>query len=114
LVRIYLNGLVIADTAEFRILYPKVRFNEFCRREKAEDGGIALVEIPAFLCTRRSSLANKPAPTAAAPPVRRPLFIKERRFTGRLVLLTGFSIVVLPVLPLSDDGFPDKSTRRSH
>src|SRR5271169_5239114 len=37
--------------------------------------------------------ADKPAPTAAAPPARRPLFIKERRSTGRIVLLTGFFIV---------------------
>src|SRR5580704_6995453 len=42
--------------------------------------------------------ANKPAPIVAAPPARRPLFIKERRSTERLVLLRGFSIQVLPVL----------------
>src|SRR5277367_6934951 len=48
--------------------------------------------------------ANKPAPTAAAPPARRPLFIKERRSTGSLVLLTGFFIVA-PLVPiLGDDG----------
>src|SRR5271156_631494 len=32
--------------------------------------------------------ANNPAPTVAAPPASRPLFIKERRSTERVVLLT--------------------------
>src|ERR1700733_14895465 len=58
-----------------------------------------------LLCARAEvPWANKPAPTAAAPPVRRPLFINERRSTGRLVLLTGFSIIDLPVLTSSENG----------
>src|ERR1700733_14059186 len=63
-----------------------------------------LLRYPLFCARAEAPLANKPAPTAAAPPVRRPLFIKERRSTGRLVLLTGFSIIDLPVLTLSEDG----------
>ena len=38
--------------------------------------------------------ANKPAPTAAAPPVRRPFFIKERRSTERVVVLIGFVMMM--------------------
>src|ERR1700677_1376063 len=50
-------------------------------------------------CARaEDAFANKPAPTVAAPPASKPLFIKERRSTERFVLFTGFSIVVLPDL----------------
>src|SRR6202789_2325889 len=39
--------------------------------------------------------ASNPTPTVAAPPASRPLFIKERRSTERVVLLTDFFMIYL-------------------
>jgi hypothetical protein len=52
--------------------------------------------------------ANKPTPTVAAPPARRPLFIKERRSTGRLVLLTGFFMFAPTIGEIKDFCFSNK------
>src|SRR5271155_4116399 len=56
--------------------------------------------LPRSCARAEVPFANKPAPTAAAPPARRPLFIKERRSTERLVLLTGFFIIA-PLVAIS-------------
>jgi hypothetical protein len=55
-VRVYLNGEVTADTAQLCVLYPKICFDQFCRRQKPEDGGIASTEPTSFLGTGRSSI----------------------------------------------------------
>jgi hypothetical protein len=41
LTRVNLNRGIIADAAEFCILYPKVRFDELGSREEAKDGGVS-------------------------------------------------------------------------
>jgi hypothetical protein len=56
LVWVYLNGFVIADTTQFRILCPKIRLDQFRRRQKPEDGGIALIKTTRFLRTGQSSI----------------------------------------------------------
>jgi hypothetical protein len=56
LVRVYLYGWILADTAQFRILCPKVRLDQFRRRQKLEDGDIARTERTAFLCTGQGSI----------------------------------------------------------
>src|SRR6202046_4162293 len=66
------------------------------RRMAASPG----LSLPRSCARAEVPFANKPAPTAAAPPARRPLFIKERRSTGRIVLLTGFFIVA-PLVPIA-------------
>ena len=50
------GGWVVADPAEFGILYPKVRLDQFRRCEKPEDGCIARVESAAFLRSGRSCI----------------------------------------------------------
>src|ERR1700727_1061780 len=66
------------------------------KRRMAASPGLSL---PRSCARAEVPFANKPAPTVAAPPARRPLFIKERRSTGRIVLLTGFFIVA-PLVPI--------------
>ena len=56
LVRVYLNGWIVADTTQFRILCPQVGLDQFCRRQKLEDGDIAGPERTASLCTGQSCI----------------------------------------------------------
>src|SRR5277367_4781038 len=70
------------------------------RRMAASPG----LSLPRSCARAGVPFANKPAPTAAAPPARRPLFINERRSTGRWVLLTGFFMIALPISDLFELG----------
>src|SRR6202041_3386789 len=44
LIWVYLNGRIIAATAQFRVLYPKVRFDELGCSQESKNGYVALVE----------------------------------------------------------------------
>jgi hypothetical protein len=46
LVRVYLNGWIIADTAQFRILCPEVAFDKLGRSQESKDAVSPLVNPP--------------------------------------------------------------------
>jgi hypothetical protein len=43
-VRVYLNGRIIADTTQFRVPYPQVRFDEPSCGQESKNGYVSLVE----------------------------------------------------------------------
>ncbi len=60
LVRVYFHRRVVADSAEFRVLYPQITFNQFRCGEEAKDGDVSLRRaLTAFLCERGLFSAEK-------------------------------------------------------
>ena len=57
-VRGYLNGWIIADTAQFRILCPEVAFDKLCRSQESKDGDIALGQATAAALTQGKLLTE--------------------------------------------------------
>jgi hypothetical protein len=79
--RVYFHGgLARGETAEVRILLPKVGFDEFRCSHEAKNHDISFGQSAPF-AKSNFPLLNKPAPTVATPPASTP-FLRNDRHTG--------------------------------
>ena len=88
LVWTYFDGEVGADAAQFGILCPAIRLDEFGRAARNRRIAMSPLSNEALLLFANADvpLSNNPAPNAAAPPAGNPPFNKDRRFTGRFTI----------------------------